>query len=135
MIKLFGASVRGTSHMQTDTPCHDAHRYRILPGNWGYIACVSDGMGSAIAAEIGSDVASSFIVDYLEKHIDPKLDDEDIIRYYSEGKHQVFTRTRTIIGRNVYLCHPPKLVPVIRNMIEDFRSGRKDSQIVPVRKG
>ncbi|MDD2393150.1 MAG: DUF438 domain-containing protein [Eubacteriales bacterium] len=63
------------------------------------------------------------------------IDDEDIIRYYSEGKHQVFTRTRTIIGRNVYLCHPPKLVPVIRNMIEDFRSGRKDSQIVPVRKG
>ena len=85
MFKLFGASVQGTSHIQTDTPCHDAHRYRILPGNWGYIACVSDGMGSAIAAEIGSDVASSFIVDYLEKHIDPKLDDEDIIMIIKEG--------------------------------------------------
>ncbi len=63
------------------------------------------------------------------------IDNEDIIRYYSEGKHQVFTRTRTIIGRNIYLCHPPKLVPVIKKLIDDFRAGRKDADIVPVRRG
>lgn len=63
------------------------------------------------------------------------IDSNDIIQYYSEGKHQVFTRTRTIIGRNVYLCHPPLLVPRIRKLIEAFRSGAKDEAIVPVRKG
>lgn len=62
-------------------------------------------------------------------------DSDDIIRYFSEGKHQVFTRTRTIIGRDLYLCHPPQLVPVIRKLIDDFRNGRKDQEIVPVRKG
>lgn len=85
MIKLYGASVTGTSHLATETPCHDAHRYRVLPANWGYIACVSDGMGSAKAAEIGSDVASSFIVNFLEEHLDPKMDDEEIITLIKEG--------------------------------------------------
>jgi hypothetical protein len=63
------------------------------------------------------------------------IDSDDVIQYYSEGKHQVFTRTRTIIGRNVYLCHPPLLVPRIKKLIEAFRSGQKDEAIVPVRKG
>ena len=63
------------------------------------------------------------------------IDSEDIVQYYSEGKHQVFTRTRTIIGRNVFLCHPPLLVPRIKRLIEAFRSGGKDAAIVPVRKG
>lgn len=62
-------------------------------------------------------------------------DSNDIIQYFSEGKHQVFTRTRTIIGRDLYLCHPPQLVPVIKKLIADFRSGKKDQEIVPVRKG
>lgn len=63
------------------------------------------------------------------------IDNDDVIQYYSEGEHQVFTRTRTIIGRNVYLCHPPLLVPRIKKLIEAFRSGQKDEAIIPVRKG
>jgi DUF438 domain-containing protein len=63
------------------------------------------------------------------------IDCDDIIQYYSEGKHQVFARTRTIIGRNVYLCHPPQLVPTIRKLIESFKKGEKDYLAVPVRKG
>ncbi|MDO5649870.1 MAG: DUF438 domain-containing protein [Gallicola sp.] len=62
-------------------------------------------------------------------------DKDDIVRYYSEGKHQVFTRTRTILGRDLYLCHPPQLIPVIKELIADFKSGKKDEMIVPMRKG
>lgn len=62
-------------------------------------------------------------------------DKDDIVRYYSEGKHQVFTRTRTILGRDLYLCHPPQLIPVIKELIADFKAGRKDEMIVPMRKG
>lgn len=85
MIKVYGASVVGTSHLKTETPCHDAHKYRVLPSDWGYIAVVSDGMGSARAAEIGSEVASSFILDFLEKHLDPKMSDEEVITLIKEG--------------------------------------------------
>lgn len=63
------------------------------------------------------------------------IDSDNIVRYYSEGKHQVFTRTRTIIGRDVFLCHPPQLIPKIKKLIEAFRSGEKDLEIVPVKIG
>lgn len=63
------------------------------------------------------------------------IDSDDIVQYYSEGKHQVFTRTRTIIGRDVYLCHPPQLVPVIKELIDSFRSGARDEKTVLMRKG
>ncbi len=63
------------------------------------------------------------------------VDDQDIIRYYSEGKHQVFTRTRTIIGRDLYLCHAPAMVPVIKKLIQEFRDGVKDEEVVPMQKG
>lgn len=63
------------------------------------------------------------------------IDENDVIRYFSEGKHMVFARTRTIIGRNVYLCHPPHLIPTIRKLIESFKAGEKDSMIVPIRSG
>lgn len=62
-------------------------------------------------------------------------DADDIIRYYSEGKHQVFTRTRTILGRDLYLCHPPNLIPTIKKLIQDFKDGVKDQMIVPMRRG
>ena len=63
------------------------------------------------------------------------IDRDDIVQYYSEGKHPVFARTRTIIGRNVYLCHPPLLVPRIKKLVEAFKRGEKDEAIVPVRRG
>lgn len=79
MIKFYGASVVGTSHLASETPCHDAHGIRILPDHLGYIACVSDGMGSAKAAEIGSEVASSFVLNYLIDLLDEHMTDEEII--------------------------------------------------------
>lgn len=63
------------------------------------------------------------------------IDKDDTVQYYSEGKHPVFGRTRTIIGRNVYLCHPPLLVPRIKKLIEAFKSGKQDEAVVPIRKG
>jgi hypothetical protein len=85
LIKIYGASVVGTSHVLSDKPCHDNHAYKILPNNSGYIACISDGMGSASAAEIGSLVASSYIVDYLTSSLSSDLSDDDIISIIKDG--------------------------------------------------
>ncbi len=62
-------------------------------------------------------------------------DSQDIVRYYSEGKDPMFTRTRTIIGRDLYLCHPPQLVPVIEALVRSFKSGEKDVETVITLKG
>lgn len=34
------------------------------------------------------------------------------------------------IDREVFSCHPPKIEPMVRQIIEDFRSGKRDR--VPV---
>jgi serine/threonine protein phosphatase PrpC len=81
--------VFGSSHLTTETPCHDAHTYRILSDDMGYIACVSDGMGSAARAELGSSTASLFIVDFLEKKLNLDLTDDEVILLIKEGSVQV----------------------------------------------
>ena len=35
---------------------------------------------------------------------------------------------KTIIGRHVSMCHPPQSVHVVEEIVESFRSGRKDSE-------
>lgn len=54
------------------------------------------------------------------------VDENDIVRYYSEGKERVFERTPEIIGRKVQNCHPPKSVHVVNKILEEFKAGRRD---------
>lgn len=63
------------------------------------------------------------------------IDGDDKVRYFSEGKDMVFARTRTIIGRDVRLCHPPKAVPVVEQMLSDFKAGTKDVEVRILEKG
>ncbi len=51
--RLVGASVAGTSHVQSGQPCHDAFQSQILPGG-ELVVVVSDGAGSAPKAEVAS---------------------------------------------------------------------------------
>ena len=57
------------------------------------------------------------------------IDKEDKVAYFSEGKDPVFARTRTIIGRDVRNCHPPKAIPVVEQLLKDFKAGIKDEEI------
>lgn len=52
----------------------------------------------------------------------------DEVGYFSEGKDRVFPRTKAIIGRNVSNCHPPASVHVVEKIVQDFKSGKKDSE-------
>lgn len=53
---------------------------------------------------------------------------EGRVQYFSEGKHRVFPRTRTIIGRLVEDCHPPKSLDRVLAVVESFKSGEKDQE-------
>ena len=100
MVRLYGASVVGTSHLSTETPCHDNHAYKILPNGLGFIACVSDGMGSASHAELGSLTASTFIVEFLEKYLDVKMTDEEIITLIKEGFIETNDQLHDVANQN-----------------------------------
>ncbi|NLA82590.1 MAG: DUF438 domain-containing protein [Clostridiaceae bacterium] len=53
---------------------------------------------------------------------------QDKVQYFSEGKDRVFPRTRTIIGRLVEDCHPPKSLDRVLAVVESFKSGEKDEE-------
>jgi len=54
------------------------------------------------------------------------VDKDDTVRYFSPGKNRVFDRTRTILGRKVQYCHPPKSVHIVNQILDDFKSGKQD---------
>ncbi|PLR82188.1 PAS domain S-box protein [Bacillus canaveralius] len=56
------------------------------------------------------------------------IDKDDVVRYFSHGKERIFARTKAVIGRTVQNCHPPKSVHVVEQLLEDFKSGNKDSE-------
>ena len=57
------------------------------------------------------------------------VDHEDINCYFNDGE-KVFKRPTTAIGRDVYSCHPPKIEPIVRGIIESFRKGERDNVAV-----
>ena len=57
------------------------------------------------------------------------VDADNINRFFNEGP-KVFKRPGMAIDREVFSCHPPKIEPMVRAIIDDFRNDRRDS--VPV---
>ena len=54
------------------------------------------------------------------------VDENDEVRYFTQGKERIFTRTAAIIGRKVQNCHPPQSVHVVQKIIADFKVGTRD---------
>jgi DUF438 domain-containing protein len=53
------------------------------------------------------------------------VDADDRVAFFSEGPDRVFARSRTILGREVKHCHPPKSVDVVERILNDFKAGRQ----------
>lgn len=63
------------------------------------------------------------------------VDEEDKVRYYSQGRERHFPRSPGIIGRSVQNCHPPKSVHVVEQIVDSFRKKEKDSADFWIRMG
>jgi len=54
-------------------------------------------------------------------------DASDRVRFYSDGRlPPAFVRTRTILGRNLLYCHPPRLERLVRETVETLKRGEAD---------
>ncbi len=62
------------------------------------------------------------------------VDADNINRFFNEGP-KVFKRPGMAIDREVFSCHPPKIEPMVRQIIEDFRNGRQDCVPIWMEKG
>lgn len=59
------------------------------------------------------------------------VDADNINRYFNQPfAEKAFKRPLAALGREVFTCHPPKVEPMVRAIIKDFREGRRDR--VPV---
>jgi hypothetical protein len=52
------------------------------------------------------------------------VDKNDKVKYFTQGAHRIFPRSRSIINRDVRLCHPPGSVDIVEKILEDFKSGK-----------
>lgn len=62
------------------------------------------------------------------------VDADNINRFFNEGP-KVFKRPVMAIDREVFSCHPPKIEPMVRQIIDDFRNNRRDEVSVWMKKG
>ena len=53
------------------------------------------------------------------------VDKDDTVRYFTQGRERIFTRTRAILGRKVQLCHPPSSVHIVEKILSDFHAGKE----------
>lgn len=67
------------------------------------------------------------MLDTLEIEI-TYVDENDIASYYNDPKvEKIFKRPQSSLGREVYYCHPPQVEPIVRNLIKEFKEGKKDN--------
>jgi len=63
------------------------------------------------------------------------VDKDGAVKYFSQGKERIFPRTKAIIGRQVHNCHPPASVHIVEKLVEDFKTGKKDSESFWIKMG
>lgn len=55
------------------------------------------------------------------------VDNEDKVRYFSDGKERLFLRTKSVIGIKVQNCHPPQSLEAVEEILKSFKEGKKDT--------
>ena len=53
------------------------------------------------------------------------VDHNDKVKYFSQGEERIFDRNRSILNRDVSMCHPPQSVHVVEQILNDFKSGKE----------
>lgn len=56
------------------------------------------------------------------------VDREDKVRWYSDIPDRLFLRAKSVIGRSVYNCHPPKALTKVKRILTSFHEGTSDRE-------
>ena len=71
---------------------------------------------------------ANLILNYLPLEI-TFVNKDEIFQYYNDGtpaEEMVFKRTPSQVGRNVELCHPPKVLDKVKKIFALLRNGERD---------
>ena len=89
--------------------------------------------GAAVNKDAVLDVATGKLtleqINLLFRHLPVDLsyvDENELVKFYSDTPHRIFPRSANVIGREVKNCHPAKSVHVVEEIVEKFRSGEQN---------
>lgn len=54
------------------------------------------------------------------------VDENDEVKFFNDPPNRIFPRSKSVIGRNVRNCHPPQSVHIVEEILESFKTGKKD---------
>ena len=57
------------------------------------------------------------------------VDKDDKVGFFSHSPNRVFERNRSIIGRDVRMCHPPGSVHIVEQILTDFKNGKENKAV------
>ena len=88
--------------------------------------------GAPIGKDAVLDVATGKLtleqINLLFRHLPVDLsyvDENELVKFYSDTAHRIFPRSANVIGREVKNCHPAKSVHIVEEIVEKFRSGEQ----------
>lgn len=89
--------------------------------------------GTAVSKDAVLDVATGKLsleqINLLFRHLPVDLsyvDENELVKFYSDTPHRIFPRSANVIGREVKNCHPARSVHVVEEIVEKFRSGEQN---------
>ena len=77
-------------------------------------------------------------INLIYKHMQVDLsyvDENDIVKFYTDSKHRIFPRSPGVIGREVQNCHPRESLSMVEAIIDAFRKGEQDQADFWIDKG
>ncbi|MDD2475469.1 MAG: PAS domain-containing protein [Dysgonamonadaceae bacterium] len=77
-------------------------------------------------------------INLIYKHMQIDLsyvDENDIVKFYTDSTHRVFPRSPGVIGREVQNCHPRNSLSTVEAIINAFRKGEQDEAEFWIDKG
>lgn len=88
--------------------------------------------GAPVGKDAVLDVATGKLtleqINLLFRHLPVDLsyvDENELVKFYSDTAHRIFPRSANVIGREVKNCHPAKSVHIVEEIVEKFRSGEQ----------
>ena len=57
------------------------------------------------------------------------IDENDKIRFFINGG-KIFDRPLIALGNDIYACHPPQIIPMVKQMLTDFKNKKRASMEV-----
>lgn len=122
-IKVSHEEPKATSSQSVQTPNGFAKDLQALLGKYGY------NTGGSEELDVATGKLTLEQINLIYKHLPVDIsfvDENELVKFYSDTDHRVFPRSKNVIGREVTNCHPRKSVHIVKEIVDKFRSGEQD---------